>query len=269
MRRLMTVLLGVYLFIYVFAVPMLLLDLVPSWGTWMGGFLNILQGSLVALWLQANAGWRGGLAACCIAGLSFAVEHIGVTTGVPFGRYSYSEVLGFKVGGDVPLPIPFAWLLVVAGAIGAARLLGVGRRWLLLAAPLLVLFFDLLLEPFAVYTMGYWLWIESGPYYGVPTANFVAWAGTGLVLSAITLALTSRTPEPHALPFIPALLYVLNIVQFTLVDLVEGYTLAGLLGLAGLFAAALHLAINADRSPLTAWLRASGWRTSPRAEPES
>lgn len=235
MRRLMTALLWVYLFIYVFAVPMLIFDLVPSWGTWMGGFLNILVGCLVTLWLYATAGQRGLVAASCILGLAFAVEYIGVTTGLPFGRYTYTDVLGFKLGGAVPLPIPFAWLLVVPGAIGVARQAGVAWRWLPLAVALLVLLFDLLLEPFAVYVLDYWRWLDGGPYYGVPIANFVAWAVTGLVLAAITLALTGRKLDQPLdtnaeYPPIPALLFILNIVQFTLVDLTHGFLLAGLLG---------------------------------------
>lgn len=234
MQRLMMRGLGLYLFIYVFAVPMLMLDLVPAWGTWMGGFLNMLQGGLLALWLGANAGRRGYAAAAAIVGLALAVEHVGVTTGWPFGRYAYSDGLGVKVGGAVPLPIPFAWLLVVPAGIGAARLLGVRRRrGMLLAVPLLVVLFDLLLEPFAVYTLGYWRWIDSGPYYGVPTANFIAWGGTGLLLCGTTLLLCGRRViEARVLPWLPALIYSLNILQFTLVDLVKGYPLAALIGAA-------------------------------------
>lgn len=235
LRRLIAGLLGVYLFIYVFAVPMLMLDLVPAWGTWMGGFLLILQGSLLALWLAANAGGRGWLAALLIAVLSWAVEHVGVTTGFPFGRYSYTDVLGWKLGGVVPLPIPFAWLLVVPAAIGAARLLvsPVRFRWIGLLAPLLALALDLLLEPVAAYIMDYWHWLDSGPYYGVPTANFIAWGLTALVLTLLTLTLGgTRLRNPAVLPDVPVLLYLLNLLQFTLVDLAYGYVWAALIGAA-------------------------------------
>ncbi|HEY0734354.1 MAG TPA: carotenoid biosynthesis protein [Herpetosiphonaceae bacterium] len=235
LRRLIAGLLFVYLFIYVFAVPMLMLDLVPVWGTWMGGFLLILQGSLMALWLAANAGARGWLAAALIAVLSWAVEHVGVTTGFPFGHYSYTDVLGWKLGGVVPLPIPFAWLLVVPAAIGAARLLvsRSHRRWIGLLAPLLALALDLLLEPVAAYIMDYWHWLDSGPYYGVPTANFIAWGLTALVLTLLTLFLGgTRLRNPTLLPDLPALLYLLILLQFTLVDLAYGYVWAALIGAA-------------------------------------
>jgi len=236
-------LLSLYLFIYIFALPMVVFDLVPAWGMWMGGFLNVLQGTLLGLWLVANGGARGAAAAAVIAVLSLLVEYVGVTSGVPFGRYAYEATLGYKLLGAVPLPIPFAWLVVVPGALGAARLLGARRGWLVPGAAVLVVLYDLLLEPFAVYVMEYWRWIDSGPYYDIPSANFIAWGATGLVLAALALQICGRRlSEPAVLPQLPVLLYALNVLQFTLVDLAYGYTLAGMLGLAFLaFAAWCYL----------------------------
>lgn len=256
LRATQKVLLSLYLFIYVFAVPMLIFDLVPVWGVWMGAFLNVLQGCLLGAWLIANAGGRGLIAALGIAVLAFIVEYVGVTTGAPFGRYVYNDPLGFKLLGAVPLPIPFAWLLVVPAAIGTARL--ISKHWTLAIAPLLVLLFDLLLEPFAVYVLGYWTWLERGPYYGIPAANFVAWWLTGAVLVALTLLLCGRrVTEAHTFAWLPALLYLLNIVQFTLVDLVNGYRLAALLGL-------VLLAIAGWRARVEIAARKSGWLVAGR-----
>ncbi len=272
MHRLICWLLAVYLFIYVWAVPMLMLSLVPAWGTWMGGFLLILQGSLLALWLLVNAGLRGGVAALVIALLSTAIEHVGVTTGWPFGRYTYTEVLGIKVAGAVPLPIPFAWLLVVPTTIGVAfRLVGGGYWWrVAVVAPLLALGLDFLLEPVAAYIMNYWHWLESGPYYGVPTVNFLAWGSTALVLTVLTLLLTGRQLRtPSFLPALPMLLYFLNLVQFTLVDLAHGYYLAAAIGAAILVVAGwllrreLHVAWREGRR-----VRRSFWREYVLAKPD-
>lgn len=235
-------LLSIYLFIYIFALPMVVFDLVPAWGTWMGGFLNVLQGTLLALWLLANAGARGVATAAAITVLSLAVEYIGVTTGLPFGRYAYEATLGYNLFGAVPLPIPFAWLVVVPGALSAARLLGGRGWWLAPAAALLVVLYDLLLEPFAVYVMGYWRWIDSGPLYGIPLANFIAWGISGLVLAGLALLICGhRLREPAVLPLLPALLFALNLLQFALVDLAYGYAGAGMLGLAFLAFAAWRL----------------------------
>ncbi len=262
MRRLIVLLVPVYLFIYVWSVPMLMLSLVPTWGTGMGGFLLILQGTLLALWLAVNAGKRGMGAALLIGGLSFGIEYLGVTTGWPFGRYTYTDVLGLKVGGAVPLPIPFAWLLVVPAALGTAMALLPKRAagwWVALLASLLALGLDLLLEPVAAYVVGYWQWIEDGPYYGVPTANFIAWGTTALALCVLMLVLAGR--QLRGAPFLPALptlLYMLNLLQFTLVDLAHGYPFAALIGGSILLASLVRL-----RAPLrllwqTRWRGAGG-----------
>lgn len=235
--RPLLVLLAVYLFIYVFALPLVACDRVPRWGSWMGGVLNLLQGMLMGLWLVGNAGRRGALAALLILGLAWAVEHIGVTRGVPFGRYVYTDTLGARLAGAVPWPIPWAWLLLIPATLGTAWLL-VGRHAarpgvLLLSAPLLALLYDLALEPFATTIMGYWRWIERGPLHGVPTINYLAWYGTALLLSGLTLALCRQAIlAPRLLPRLPLLLYSLNLLLVALVDLARGYVGIGLLGLA-------------------------------------
>ncbi|NJP07274.1 MAG: carotenoid biosynthesis protein [Chloroflexaceae bacterium] len=118
LQRVILALLGIYLFVYPFGMLLLIFDMVPDWGVWMGGALLILQGSMMALWLTAIYGQRGLLATVLILVMSWAVEHIGVITGFPFGTYHYTDVLLPKLAGVVPLAIPFAWLLVVPTSVG-------------------------------------------------------------------------------------------------------------------------------------------------------
>lgn len=220
--------LGVYLFIYAWAVPMLMLDLVPTWGTWMGGILIMLQGSIMLLWLLAVAGRRGVIAAGLIALLSFLVEYAGVSTGIPFGRYEYTEVLGFMIG-RVPLPIPFAWLMVVPGAFMTAAVL---RRPALIVpvTALLALWLDLLIEPIAAFVTGYWHWIDQGPYYAIPTSNFVAWGATAFGLALLLRLLAPGLADTTRAAWLPRLLFGLAALQFTLVNAASGYLWAALLG---------------------------------------
>jgi putative membrane protein len=230
-------LLGLYLFIYVWSVPMLMFDLVPIWGRGMGGFLLILQGMIVGMWLVQAGGLRGGVAATAILVLSYLVEFVGVRTGMPFGRYAYTPTLGLQLGGAVPLAIPFAWLLVVPGALMAAAQ---ARRATIVVplAAILALLLDLLIEPVAAHVAAYWRWSEPGLYYGVPAANFAAWGCTAFVL---VWMLHLLVPDLYASPRVsrlPALLFVLNALQFTLVDAAYGFWWAAALGiglLAGIF----------------------------------
>ncbi len=215
-------LLGLYLFIYVWSVPMLMFDLVPAWGSGMGGFLLILQGVLVGIWLARSAGIRGALAAGVILVGSYLVEYIGVTHGVPFGQYRYTSTLGLQLGGSVPLAIPFAWLMVVPGAVMIVARLGRTARVVPLAA-LLAMLLDMLIEPVAAYVMGYWQWIETGPYYGIPTTNFLAWGGTALVLAYVLWRVVGGLHRPPPVAWLPPLLFTLNAGQFTLVNAAQGF----------------------------------------------
>ena len=213
---------------------MLMLDLVPVWGRGMGGFLLMLQGTTVGLWLAREGGLRGVAAAGAILALSYLVEFVGVSYGVPFGRYTYTDVLGLQLGGAVPLAIPFAWLVVVPGAL----MLAARARHPAIIAPLaaaLALLLDLLIEPVAAHVTGYWRWLEPGPYYGVPTANFMAWGGTALALVLVLQILAPNVRRTPRAAWLPRLLFVLNAIQFTLVNAAYGFWWAvaagvGLLG---------------------------------------
>ena len=230
LRRVMWLLLGIYLFVYPFSVPMLMFDLEPDWGTWMGGFLVIVQGSVIALWLVDRFGRRGAAAAGTVALLSFAIEYVGVETGVPFGSYRYTDELGVKVGA-VPLPIPFAWLIAVPGAIAITHLWNLRGWWRVPLVALLAVVLDIAIEPFATHIAGYWQWLDGGPYYDVPVANFAAWGATAFVLAAITLALCTRwMPSPSTGVELPAVLFLLNLVQFVLADAAYGYYGAAVVG---------------------------------------
>jgi putative membrane protein len=82
----------------------------------MGGALLLLQGAIVLCWLLGSYGRRGALAAVLVFLLAWGVEHLGVITGFPFGRYSYTAQLQPQLLDIVPLAIPCAWLMVAVGA---------------------------------------------------------------------------------------------------------------------------------------------------------
>jgi len=102
---------------------------------------------------------------------TFGLEVLGVATGLVFGPYYYSPVLGRHLFGVPPL-IGFNWVLVVLGA-------GLFSRRTLrlthpvpgaLAAALLCVVFDVIMEPLAI-RLGYWTWIGGS----IPLQNYVAW----------------------------------------------------------------------------------------------
>lgn len=122
----------------------------------------------------------------------FALEAVGVATGLVFGAYSYGSVLGPKLLG-VPLVIGLNWPLVILGAVAfAARFL---RNPLAAAAAAGVFTagFDWVLEPFAV-SAGYWTW-RAGE---IPLQNYIAWFLIAALLAWIFTSkkLSVRSPVP-------------------------------------------------------------------------
>ncbi|GIV92848.1 MAG: hypothetical protein KatS3mg056_1557 [Chloroflexus sp.] len=247
LRRAVVTLFAVYLFIYPFAIVLVALDKVPVWGTWMGGALLILQGTLMGFWLTVRYRWWGAIAAGLILVVSWAVEHVGATTGFPFGSYSYTDVLQPQIFGVVPLAIPFAWLLIVVAAVGVAERIGhrdgkpVNDHQLnptrVLTAASFALLLDVTIEPFAVYINRYWVWssAEGGVYYGIPASNFIAWWVTSLILSWVLLhqrrsaARRGHTPQPFMI-WLPPVLYLTNLTMFVVVNLARGQVLPALIG---------------------------------------
>ena len=101
--------------------------------------------------------------------VTFAVEAVGVKTGVIFGPYFYGSVLGPKLL-EVPVIIGFNWLLVI---IGLAVVSGKITKSPFVAAGIVgagAFLFDFMLEPTAI-RLSYWTWAETA----VPVRNYIAW----------------------------------------------------------------------------------------------
>lgn len=164
----------------------------------------ILAGVVLAVALARRGGWTWLPAAGAVYLLSFTSEFVGTGYGLPFGEYRYTALLGARIGGRVPWLIPLSWFLMALPSYALARYAfpGPGRRLprLLLATAWLVAW-DLALDPAMSFLTPYWVWGETGAYYGMPTVNLVGWALTGLVLMAVlealgTLSRVEAVPVP-------------------------------------------------------------------------
>ncbi len=126
----------------------------------------------------------------------FAVEVLGMNTGLIFGRYTYADVLGIKLF-NVPLIIGINWFIIIyctgmfiqvyenymlkklikRGIIINHRL---KRISFIVDASLLALIFDWVMEPVAV-KLGYWQWETAW----IPLYNYISW----IIVSAVLLTL--------------------------------------------------------------------------------
>ncbi|MEU4554844.1 putative membrane protein [Micromonospora violae] len=151
-------------------------------------------------------------------GGGFAIEAIGVATGVPFGSYDYSGELGPKLAG-VPLIIPLAWTWMAWPAwLAAVRLTGGdaapadgnGRtadgsastvgRWMgrIALATVGLAAWDLFLDPQMV-AEGYWVWRDATPALpglaGIPVSNYLGWLLFAVLLMSALRPLAGPAAE--------------------------------------------------------------------------
>lgn len=138
-------------------------------------------------------------------GLTFAVsllfESVGVATGWVYGPYHYTDALGYKFLGLVPLLIPVAWFAVsYPSFVIAGRLAPVVKSvlaWRLSVAGLgavIMTAWDLAMDPMMV-AGGYWVWEVEGAYFGIPLHNYAGWLLTIFVVFFLFLNLAKVTPE--------------------------------------------------------------------------
>lgn len=115
--------------------------------------------------------------------VSTIIENIGVHTGLPFGNYHYTEILGPPIG-VVPIAIGFSYVPAAYFCwVIAVALTGRDRTNLTWAttitrpiiASVAMVLWDLSLDPLNSTIGKAWIWEDGGAYFGVPILNFVGW----------------------------------------------------------------------------------------------
>ncbi len=170
--------------------------------------------SLYFLWLfQENLSMKVYLTGLAIFILGFAVEVAGVNTGVIFGEYEYGRTLGIKLW-NTPLMIGVNWLLLIFSCRALTELF-LRNRWLrIVTASLLMVIYDIVLEPVAI-RLDMWNW------YGehVPMQNYFAWFVVSLALFFILELFVKQVRNKIA----PAL-FIIQIAFFLVLNIVFNLT---------------------------------------------
>ena len=130
---------------------------------------------LAALLLGRRLGWASlriiSIPLLCVWLASLCVEAFGTRTGLPFGAYAYSRTLGAFLPGGVPWTVPLSWTTASLSAylLVSLRLPG-PRSWRrrILTTSLLLLAWDLSLDPAMSCLSDYWTWKTEGSWFGVP-----------------------------------------------------------------------------------------------------
>ncbi len=145
------------------------------------------------------------LAACVIALIGGGISALGVTSGIPFGPFTFGAEAGPQLFKTLPWAMPFLWVVAVLNSRGVARLILRPWRktrhygfWLIGITAVLTVLFDLTLDPFASRVKHYWLWMPaqfSVTLQSAPPVNFFGWTVvTLLMLAFVTPALINKLP---------------------------------------------------------------------------
>jgi putative membrane protein len=140
-------------------------------------------------------GKRAVTAALAVVTGTATLERVGSRTGLPFGRYRYTDALRPTVAG-VPVAVPLAWFGMAVPARETAHGLRPSALSRILLGGACLTAWDLFLDPQMV-AEDYWRWRRPGRYRGIPVTNFVGWLVTGaLACLALEVLLPRRGGPP-------------------------------------------------------------------------
>lgn len=104
---------------------------------------------------------------------AYLIEFVGLSTGWPYGEFSYTISLGPMLHG-VPIGLPIFFVPLVLNSFLLVRLYDLQSFWKRFSLSVgLVLLIDAVLDPAAV-ALGIWSY-GGGLFYGVPLSNFMGW----------------------------------------------------------------------------------------------
>jgi putative membrane protein len=159
--------------------------------------------------------------------IALSSELLGTNIGIPFGRYHYTEMLGFRIGGDVPYVIPLSWSYMLFCCLAmCGRILRSNRPWTwAIVSGLMLTAWDVPLEVHMTnVNPAHWAWdLAASPgwlpdwalrpvFYGMPLMNWAGWIVTATIIARAMLAIVPASSwrslvSPGAFPVI---LYAAN-----------------------------------------------------------
>lgn len=162
--------------------------------------------------------------------LSWLAESHSIASG-NVGAYYYTPVLGFKLG-QVPAVIPLSWFMMMYPSYVIANLVidqkpyaeksTIGRAlWLSAVSAIVLTAWDLSLDPYMAGVVKAWIWVDGGPYFGVPLANYFGWLQVTFGINLLYRLIERTIPlKPVAndvkwwITALPVAIYALNWLSY-------------------------------------------------------
>lgn len=145
--------------------------------------LLAISAMVYALWRHCSKVWMKAFIAITVTSLTS--ELAGTSVGIPFGAYGYSSLLGFKILEKVPALIPLSWFYMSIASYDIVSQRIKSHQFSLFRvtlSSLVLLVWDLVLDPAMSHLTPFWLWENPGGFFGMPTSNLVGWFITGFFL---------------------------------------------------------------------------------------
>jgi uncharacterized membrane protein len=167
---------------------------------------------------------RTGMFFVVSAIVSYTMEEVGVRTGLVYGAYHYSDMLGAKLG-HVPILIPLAWFMMIypSWMVARALLRGVdqnsapGNIARAVVAACVMTAWDTVMDP-GMAASGNWIWEKGGSYFGVPMRNYLGWLLTTFLVYVIAgylwRKLDERVDARWTFASLPVIVYAFFAVRY-------------------------------------------------------
>ncbi|HSY17470.1 MAG TPA: carotenoid biosynthesis protein [Candidatus Acidoferrales bacterium] len=178
----------------------------PDYPSWPDAVIITLAALASIVALNRQLPLQNVLSAAAITALiGGAVHGFSARTSMPLGPVVFNSQTGPQLFNAVPWPVPLLWIVAVFSARGVGRLIlrpwrkvKIYGYWLIGATSVLVLAFDIALEPYAWHVRHLWLWQPTKLALNWHGASLLCPLGWGcaalLILMFITPSLIRKQP---------------------------------------------------------------------------
>lgn len=240
LRKVVLAILVIYGLLVLYSV--ISLSIVHTVPAFMTPLTSLTGFSFALLHAGTRLGWdRAFILLSLVVIVCLLFESVGVATGLVYGPYHYTDILGIRFMGLVPYVIAVAWFMMIYPSLVITEWIvplswkGAGRFICIAAIGGLVMTsWDVVMDPVMV-AGGNWVWDIEGEFFGVPLQNYLGWWLTVFTCFVIYLLITRKRQPVREAKFdrLPLVAYMITGYSNVIIALTGGL---GGPALAGFFA---------------------------------
>lgn len=173
----------------------------------------LVQAAVIAIVLSTVFSVRRiGVIFAFVAVATLLIEAVGTATGLPFGRYVYTDLLQPQLL-HVPLLIPLAWFMMLPPAWAVARRFYDRPVMFAAVSAVALTAWDLFLDPQMV-QWGFWVWENPVGYFGIPWINYGGWLLTAFFITYVVRRFILNQHSRHLTAIAAPLMLIYTVTWF-------------------------------------------------------